>query len=112
VAEFIAYTEAAIGARLPRFIKDEFDALLGWSRLCWAWSSACSSAACWMLRGLSAANLNIHLHCLVLDGVYRSHADGVPEFIEAAAPTEEALHAPLPTVIARLMKRLTRGRLR
>jgi hypothetical protein len=26
----------------------------------------------------SAANLNIHLHCLVLDGVYRCGADGVP----------------------------------
>jgi hypothetical protein len=56
----------------------------------------------------SAANLNIHLHCLVLDGVYRSHADGVPEFIEVAAPTEEGLHDLLQTVIARLMKLLTR----
>ena len=56
----------------------------------------------------SAANLNVHLHCLVLDGVYRSGADGVPEFIEAAAPTEEALHVLLQTVIARLTKRLTR----
>lgn len=28
----------------------------------------------------SAANLNIHLHCLVLDGVYRCGADGVPTF--------------------------------
>jgi hypothetical protein len=27
----------------------------------------------------SAANLNIHLHCLVLDGVYRCDADGAPE---------------------------------
>ena len=26
----------------------------------------------------SAANLNIHLHCLVLDGVYRCDADGLP----------------------------------
>jgi hypothetical protein len=56
----------------------------------------------------SAANLNVHLHCLVLDGVYRSHADGVPEFIEVAAPTEERLHELLQTVIARLMKLLTR----
>jgi hypothetical protein len=55
----------------------------------------------------SAANLNIHLHCLVLGGVDRSHADRVPEFIEAAARTEEALHALLQTVIARLMKLLT-----
>ena len=28
----------------------------------------------------SAANLNIHLHCLVLDGVYRIGSDGAPVF--------------------------------
>jgi hypothetical protein len=36
VAEFIAHTEAAIGSRLPQFIKDGFNPFLGWSRLCWA----------------------------------------------------------------------------
>ncbi|MCA3223756.1 MAG: transposase, partial [Burkholderiales bacterium] len=56
----------------------------------------------------SAANLNIHLHCLVLDGVYRCGADGVPTFVEAGAPTDDQLHALLQTVIARLMKLLTR----
>jgi hypothetical protein len=29
----------------------------------------------------SDANLNIHLHCLVLDGVYRCDADGRPSFV-------------------------------
>jgi hypothetical protein len=56
----------------------------------------------------SAANLNIHLHCLVLDGVYRCDADGVPGFIEAGAPTDDELDALLHTIIARLMKMLTR----
>ena len=56
----------------------------------------------------SAANLNIHLHCLVLDGVYRCDADGMPSFIEASAPTDDELHALLQTVITRLMKLLTR----
>jgi hypothetical protein len=56
----------------------------------------------------SAANLNIHLRWLVLDGVYRSGADGLPDFIEAGAPTEEELHALLQTIIVRLMKMLTR----
>lgn len=37
----------------------------------------------------SAANLAIHLHCLVLDGVYRSDAHGGPVFTEASAPTDE-----------------------
>ena len=40
----------------------------------------------------SAANLNIHLHCLVLDGVYRCDGDGAPSFVEAGAPTDEELH--------------------
>ncbi len=41
----------------------------------------------------SAANLNIHLHWLVLDGVYRRGDDGSPAFIEAASPTDDELHA-------------------
>lgn len=56
----------------------------------------------------SAANLNIHLHCLVLDGVYRCDADGTPTFVEAGAPTDDELDALLHTVITRLMKMLTR----
>jgi hypothetical protein len=34
----------------------------------------------------SAGNLNIHPHCLVLDGMYRSGADGVREIVEVQAP--------------------------
>ncbi len=56
----------------------------------------------------SAANLNIHLHCLVLDGVYRCGADGVPVFVQAGAPTDDELHALLQTFVTRLMKILTR----
>jgi hypothetical protein len=44
----------------------------------------------------------------VLDGVYRCDADGAPAFIEAAAPTNDELDALLHTIIARLMKMLTR----
>ena len=38
----------------------------------------------------SAANLNIHLHCLVLDGVYRS-SEGEPVFHEVRAPSMDEL---------------------
>lgn len=38
----------------------------------------------------SAASLNIHLHCLVLDGVYRLGTDVEPEFVDLPAPTDEA----------------------
>jgi len=53
------------------------------------------------------ANLNIHLHCQVLDGVYR-RTRGEPVFQEAGAPTGEVLQGPLEKIIVRLMKRLTR----
>jgi hypothetical protein len=56
----------------------------------------------------SGANLSIHLHCLVLDGVYRRSADGTPEFVEAPAPTDLALQAVLHKIITRTMKMLTR----
>jgi hypothetical protein len=67
----------------------------------------------------SAANLNIHLHCLVLDGVYR-RTEGQPIFDAARAPTDDELASLLDKIIARLMKmlalcvtlRLARDRLR
>jgi hypothetical protein len=43
----------------------------------------------------SAANLNIHLHCLMLDGVYRN---STAVFHEVAAPTLEELQALLAKV--------------
>ena len=49
-----------------------------------------SGAVTLIQRFGSAANLNIHLHYLVLDGVYR-RTDGEPVFVEVPAPTDEAL---------------------
>jgi hypothetical protein len=46
-------------------------------------------AATLIQRFGSAANLNIHLHCLMLDGVYRCAADGTP----AAGAAGQLLHA-------------------
>ena len=66
-----------------------------------------SGAVTLIQRFGSAANLNIHLHCLVLDGVYR-RTDGEPVFVEAPAPTDEELQGLLHKIITRLMKLLTR----
>ncbi|QBQ56289.1 hypothetical protein E3U44_18640 [Nitrosococcus wardiae] len=55
----------------------------------------------------SAANLNIHLHCLVLDGVYRMQ-NGVPKFCPVHTPTTEQLQGLLSQIIQRIMKALTR----
>ena len=54
----------------------------------------------------SAANLNIHLHCLVLDGVYR-RTEGEPAF-QAARPTRTELEGLLDKNIVRFMKMLRR----
>ena len=55
----------------------------------------------------SAANLNIHLHCLVLDGVYRT-TEGLPVFHAVRAPTAEELQVLLTRIIKRLMNRMHR----
>ena len=55
----------------------------------------------------SAAHLNIHLHCLVRDGVYQ-RTDGEPVFVEVPAPSDEVLRASLDKIIARLIKLLAR----
>ena len=66
-----------------------------------------SGAVTLIQRFGSAANLNIHMHCLVLDGVYRCGTEGTPEFVEGPAPTDETLQAVLHQIITRMMKLLT-----
>ena len=67
-----------------------------------------SGAVTLIQRFGSAANLNIHLHCRVLDGVYRCDTEGEPVFVEVAAPTDVALQTVLRKIITRMMKLLTR----
>jgi Putative transposase/Transposase zinc-binding domain len=71
-------------------------------------SEAHTGAVTLIQRFGSAANLNIHLHCLVLDGVYRSSGEGVPVFHEARAPSIEELQALLGQIITRILRLLTR----
>ena len=79
-----------------------------------ATSSAASQVLAFFICGGALANQKfprgspIGPHCLVLDGVYRCGPEGVPVFVEAGAPRDDELHALLHTVIARLMKMLTR----
>ena len=51
--------------------------------------------------------MNIHLHCLVLDGVYR-RTGGEPVFQQARAPSRDELAGLLDKIIARLLAMLTR----
>ena len=84
---------------LTRFLLDQ---------ACLKADEADSGAVALIQRLGSAANLNIHLHCLVLDGVYRRGTDGEPVFVEVPTATDEALQAVLHKVITRTMKLLTR----
>jgi hypothetical protein len=54
------------------------------------------------------ARICIHLHCLVLDGVYQRGTDVAPDLVEAPAPTDEVLKAALRKIITRTMKPPTR----
>ncbi len=59
--------------------------------------SADTGAVTLIQRFGSAANLNIDLHCLVLDRIYRS-TEGEPDFQEARAPTRAELEGLLDKV--------------
>jgi hypothetical protein len=68
---------------------------------------AATGAVTLIQRFGSAANLNIHLHCLVLDGVYDTTGE-VPVFHPVRAPTAAQLQTLLNQIIKRVMKLLTR----
>ena len=55
----------------------------------------------------SALNLNIHFHCLVLDGVYHRRGEQV-EFRRVDAPTLDEISQLLDRLVKRLLKLLTR----
>jgi hypothetical protein len=70
---------------------------------------AASGAITLIQRFGSAANLNTHLHALVLDGVYQTGDDAdAPVFMQAPAPNNEQLQTLLNKIIHRILKLLTR----
>ena len=71
-------------------------------------SAAATGAVTLIQRFGSAANLNIHIHGLVLDGVYHIDAEGAPVFHAAPALTGEKLQALLGKIITRILRVLTR----
>ena len=72
--------------------------------------AAASGAITLIQRFGSAANLNTHLHALVLDGVYQTtdNSEGAPVFIEAPAPSREQLQTLLNKIIQRILQFLKR----
>ena len=57
----------------------------------------------------SAANLNIHLHGLWLDGVYQTSAENEPVFHEVAPPAAAQLQTLLGNIIKRILRLLTQA---
>lgn len=58
----------------------------------------------------SALNLNVHLHMLILDGVYTTEQNG-PRFHCVGAPDPQALERLLNRLVQRIVRRLTRDEL-
>ena len=69
---------------------------------------AANGAVTFIQRFRSAANLNTHLHALVLDGVYGTAGEGAPLFHPTAARGNDQLQTLLDKIIKRIIKLLTR----
>jgi ribosomal protein S27E len=70
-------------------------------------SSARTGVVTLIQRFGSALNLNIHLHMLILDGVYTLEQNG-PRFRRVGAPQAQTLERLLNRLIHRILRRLTR----
>jgi Putative transposase. len=70
-------------------------------------AEAATGAVTLIQRFGSAANLDLHLHGLVLDGVYCT-TGSAPVFHPVRAPTAEQLQSLLNRIVQRLMRLLTR----
>ena len=62
-----------------------------------------------MQRFGSALNLNVHLHMIILDGVYTFDSDGHPRFHVVDQPDLPGLDCLLQTIIGRILKKLERA---
>ena len=61
-------------------------------------ATAATGAGTLIQRFGSAANLNVHLHLLVLDGLYRKSGNGGrPQFVPVAQPTLGELQVEMPS---------------
>ena len=56
----------------------------------------------------SSLNLNVHLHMLILDGVYTTRSDGTVRFHQVNAPTQNQLENLLAKLISRIITKLER----
>ncbi len=72
-------------------------------------SNAATGAVTLIQRFGSAANLNIHLHGLWLDGVYEAAGGGAPHFHPVPPPTTAQLETLLAKLIQRIMRLLTKA---
>ena len=68
-----------------------------------------SGAVAIIQRFGAALNLNVHVHALVLDGVYVEDQGGILRFHAVAPPTDEEMDRLLATIDRRIQRRLARG---
>jgi hypothetical protein len=72
-------------------------------------SSAVTGAVTLIQRFGSAINLNVHLHMIVLDGVYRRKGEGSLRFVPVPAPSTEELKRLVQRIAQRIGRSLERS---
>src|SRR5690606_22693791 len=72
-------------------------------------ASGVTGAVTLIQRFGSALNLNVHLHMLVLDGVYRREGGGQLRFVPVPAPSEAELRRLVQRIAERIGRSLERS---
>ncbi len=84
-----AYDSQLLTAILNIFIRAVFGELQRRARETLGSRQSQCGAVTFVQRFGSAANLNVHFHAIVIDGVYAANPDGDPEFHELPPPEDE-----------------------
>ena len=85
----LAYDAPLVSDVLAIFTKTVFASLIRRTREFGAVGKAQCGAVTFIQRFGSSLNLNLHLHMLVIDGIYAADEDGHPQFQVLLAPDDE-----------------------
>ena len=104
----LAYDARLVSDVLAIFTKTVFESLLRRAQEFGAVRKAQCGAVTFIQKFGSALNLNLHLHALVIDGVYAADENGRPQFQVLLAPDDEEVERLTATLAERMTKLLQR----
>ena len=104
----LAYDAPLVSDVLAIFTKTVFASRIRRAREFGAVGKTQCGAVTFIQRFGSALNLNLHLHALVIDGVYAADENGGPQFQVLLAPDDEEVERLTTTLAERMTKLLQR----